>query len=101
MLAQLLAGAQTNGWLAPPVRAALQLWTARIESVLRRLLDKSPLGELANPSGLARAVSVAFIGLELYEGVDAAGAASALEALERLAVLVDVVETSVRSPAGR
>jgi hypothetical protein len=88
----LLAGAQTDERLASPVQAALRLWTDEIESVLHRLLDGSPLVDLADPAGLARAVSAAFIGLELYEGVDPSGATAALDALERLAVLVDVVE---------
>ncbi|OLB82747.1 MAG: TetR family transcriptional regulator [Actinobacteria bacterium 13_2_20CM_2_71_6] len=92
VLAQLLAGAQADERLAAPVAAALRQWTAEIESVLRRVLKDSPLGELADPAGLAYAVSAAFIGLELYEGVDAKGAAAALDALEKLAVLVDVVE---------
>lgn len=92
VLAQLLTGAQTDARLAPPVQEALHLWTAEIESVLHRLLDGSPLADLTDPAGLARAVAAAFIGLELYEGVDPAGATAALDALERLAVLVDVVE---------
>jgi hypothetical protein len=92
VLAQLLAGAQTDERLASPVQAALGLWTDEIESVLRRLLDGSPLADLTDPAGLARAVSAAFIGLELYEGVDPSGAHAALDALERLAVLADVVE---------
>src|SRR5262245_50580382 len=45
-----------------------------------------------NPAGLARAVSAAFIGLELYEGVDPTGATTALDALDRLAVLTDMVD---------
>ncbi len=92
VLAQLLAGAQTDERLAPPVRAALNLWTNEIESVLCRLLDRSPLADLTDPAGLARAVSAAFIGLELYEGVDPAGSTAALDALDRLAVLTDVVD---------
>jgi DNA-binding transcriptional regulator YbjK len=92
VLAQLLAGAQTDPRLASPVQAALRLWTDEIESVLRRLLAGSPLADLADPAGLAHAVSAAFIGLELYEGVDPTGASAALHALERLAVLIDVVE---------
>ena len=43
-------------------------------------------------AGLARAVSAAFIGLELYEGVDPDGATTALDALDGLAVLIDVVD---------
>ena len=38
------------------------------------LLAGSPLAEVADPAGLARAISAGFIGLELYEGVDPAGA---------------------------
>jgi hypothetical protein len=37
-------------------------------------------------------VSAGFIGLELFEGVDPAGARQALGALEQLAVLVEVVD---------
>lgn len=92
VLAQLLAGAQTDKRLTSPVQAALRLWTDEIESALRRLLDGSPLADLTDPAGLASAVSAAFIGLELYEGVDPSGATAALDALERLAVLADVVE---------
>src|SRR2546429_5009253 len=73
VLAQLLAGAQTDRRLAAPVAVALRLWTDQIEEVLRRLLAGSPLGDLADPAGLAHAASAAFIGLELYEGVDPAG----------------------------
>jgi AcrR family transcriptional regulator len=92
VLAQLLAGAQTDERLVGPVAAALKLWTDEIEGALRRVLDGSVLCDLADPAGLAGAVSSAFIGLELYEGVDAPGATSALDALDRLAVLADVVE---------
>ena len=92
VLAQLLAGAQTEAKLAAPVAAALRQWTDELEAVLRRVLADSPLADLADPVGLARTVSAAFIGLELYEGVDPAAANAALDALEQLAVLVDVVE---------
>ncbi|WP_446210760.1 TetR family transcriptional regulator [Micromonospora sp. IBSANI012] len=92
VLAQLLAGAQTDPALAESTAAALGLWTAEIETVLRRLLRDSPVAPVADPAGLARAISAAFIGLELFEGVDPAGAHDAFDALERLAVLLEVVE---------
>ncbi|AGL17751.1 TetR/AcrR family transcriptional regulator [Actinoplanes sp. N902-109] len=92
ILAQLLAGAQTDPRLAAPTAAALQLWTAEIELVLRRLLADSPIGTLADPAGLAGAVSAAFIGLELFEGVDEGGAGRAFAALDQLAVLAEVVD---------
>jgi AcrR family transcriptional regulator len=92
VLAQLLAGAQKDAKLGPPVAAALRIWIDQIESVLRRLLSGSPFAEFADVPGLARAVSAAFIGIELFEGVDEAGARHALDALDQLAVLVEVVD---------
>jgi AcrR family transcriptional regulator len=92
VLAQLLAGAQADPKLAEPVRQALALWTAEVEAVLTRLLTRTPLGDLADPAGLARAVSAAFIGLELFEGVDPDGAKAALDSLDQLGALVEVVE---------
>jgi hypothetical protein len=50
------------------------------------------VAEIADVPGLSRAVSAAFIGLELYEGVDEAGAARALEAIDQLAVLIEVMD---------
>jgi hypothetical protein len=37
-------------------------------------------------------VSAAFVGLELYDGVDPDGAQVALDALDRLTVLIEVVD---------
>ena len=92
VLAQLLAGAQTEPALAGPIRQALDLWVAEIEAVLTRVMARTPLGDLADAPGLARAVSAAFIGLELFEGVDPDGAHAALNALDQLGLLVEVVE---------
>ncbi|MEU8241879.1 TetR/AcrR family transcriptional regulator [Actinoplanes missouriensis] len=92
VLAQLLAAAQTGDRLAAPTGAALQLWTDEIEAVLTRLLAGSPVAEVADIPGLARAVAAAFVGIELYEGIDREGAQRAFEALDQLAVLVEVVD---------
>lgn len=92
VLAQLLAAAQSGDRLAEPTGTALQLWADEIESVLHRLLQGSPVAEVADLPGLARAVSAAFVGLELYEGVDRDGAQRALGALDQLAVLIEVVD---------
>jgi AcrR family transcriptional regulator len=92
VLAQLLAGAQTDARLAPVVAEALKLWISEIEAVLRRLTAAMPLADLLDVPGMARLVASAFIGVELYEGIDPAGAASALDVLERLAILVEVVD---------
>ncbi|MFF4508705.1 TetR/AcrR family transcriptional regulator [Streptomyces sp. NPDC001401] len=92
LLGQLLAGAQTHATLGPATAAGLDLWIVEIEKVLRRVLADTPLGEFADPSGLARAVAAAFVGIELYEGVDAVGASAALDALEQLGVVAGVLE---------
>jgi len=92
VLAQLLAGVRTDARLAAPVREALHLWTDEIRAVLDRLLAGSPLADVTDAAGLAHAVGAAFVGVELYEGADPAGAGAALDALHRLAVLFDVVD---------
>jgi AcrR family transcriptional regulator len=92
ILAQLLAGAQTDKRLAPAVSAGLDLWITEIESVLGRLTATSPVADLVDVPGLARIVASTFIGLELYGGVSPDGAAAALATLERLAVLVEVID---------
>jgi AcrR family transcriptional regulator len=91
-LAQVLAGAQQDARLAEAARAALGLWITEIESALVRLTATSPIAELADPARLAQAVAAAFIGIELYEGVNPGGATAALSTLEQLAVLAEVVE---------
>lgn len=92
VLAQLLAAGQRSERIAETTAAALRMWVVEIEKVLHRLLVGSPVAEIADVPGLARAVSAAFIGLELYEGVDEAGAARALEAVDQLAVLIEVMD---------
>ncbi|MEV2250177.1 helix-turn-helix domain-containing protein [Streptomyces sp. NPDC050147] len=92
VLGQLLAGAQTQPRLAPATAAGLALWIEEIEKVLVRVFSVTPLGEFVDAAGLARAVAASFVGMELYEGVDEAGAGRALDALEQLSVLVAAVE---------
>ncbi len=92
VLAQLLAGAQHDPKLAAATGTALQRWIDQIESTLHRLLTNSPVAEICDVPGLARAVCAGFVGLELYEGVDEAGAQRALGALEQLALLVEIVD---------
>jgi AcrR family transcriptional regulator len=92
VLAQLLAAGQTDPALGRVTAEALNLWVNEIEAVMSRLLRDSPLSAMIDPSGLSRAVSAAFIGLELYEGVDPAGGSTALEALDQLGALVELVE---------
>jgi hypothetical protein len=93
VLGQLLAGAQTDARLAPATSAGLDQWITEIERVLVRVLAPTPLGEFADPAGLARAVAASFVGIELYEGVDPEGSRGALDALEQLAALVTALDT--------
>ncbi len=92
VLAQMLAGAQSEPKLAPASAQALELWIGQIETVLRRVMAASPLGEILDIRGLARSIASAFIGFELYDGVDPAGADQAISAIAQLGVLVDVIE---------
>jgi AcrR family transcriptional regulator len=105
VLAQLLAGAPGQPRLAAAVAAGIASWTAEIETVLTRVLEGSPLADIADVPGLARAVAASFVGIELFEGVDAQAATAALDALDRLSVLVDVFDdlgpVARRALAGR
>jgi AcrR family transcriptional regulator len=92
VMAQLMAGAQRDEVLARTARYALDLWRTEVEAVVRRVLAPSPVAEVVDAAGLARAISAAFVGLELYEAADAEGAAAALASLERLGVLVEAVD---------
>jgi AcrR family transcriptional regulator len=92
VLAQMLAAGQHGGRIADVTAEALQMWVDEVEKVLERLLAGSPVAEIADIPGLSRAVAAAFIGVELYEGVDPAGADRALASLDQLAVLVEVVD---------
>lgn len=92
VLAQVLAGAQTSPTLAEAARQALGLWVAEIEQTLQRVLADSPIKAALDIPGLARAVSAAFIGLELYEAADPEATRHAMAALAQVAVLTDVLE---------
>jgi AcrR family transcriptional regulator len=89
VLAQLLAGAQRDPKLAAATAAALDLWAHELERVLDRVLRRTPLAEVTDIPGLARAVAAAFIGIELYEGADPRGAGSALDALDHLGAVLE------------
>jgi AcrR family transcriptional regulator len=92
VMAQLMAGAQGNERLAATARYCLARWNSELETVVARLVEGSAFDGILEPAGLARAISSGFLGLELYEGVDRAGAEAALDVLERLGVLVEVVD---------
>ncbi len=92
VLAQVLAGAQTNPTLAEAARQAVGLWIAEIEQTLQRVLADSPIKAALDIPGLARAIAAAFIGLELYEAADPDSTKHAMDALAQVAVLTDVLD---------
>jgi AcrR family transcriptional regulator len=92
MMAQLMSAGQHNEQLAATARYCLARWNDELEVVVTRLLKHSALTGLLDPAGLTRVISSGFLGLELYEGVDAPAALQALNALERLGDLVQVVD---------
>ncbi|MBS2534527.1 TetR/AcrR family transcriptional regulator [Catenulispora sp. NF23] len=92
VLGQMLAGAQTNPAYAAATRDALALWNVEIEQVLTRVLADSPLGEVADVPGLARAVAASFIGMELLAAVDPEGDQAAFRALDQLGALLEYLD---------
>jgi AcrR family transcriptional regulator len=92
-MAQVMAGALRDETLAGAGRYAMDRWSSEVEIVLSRVLPATPLAGLVEPSALARAVAAAFIGLELYDGVDPDGAASALASLDAIGALVSAFDT--------
>ncbi|EXG79392.1 TetR/AcrR family transcriptional regulator [Cryptosporangium arvum] len=92
LLAQMLAGAQADERLAAATRDAIGLWVREIEAVLRRVVTGSPIEPVVDVTGLAHAVSAAFVGMELFEAVDPAGSSAALDALDRLGILLEVAD---------
>ena len=99
---QLLSGARTSESLAAACREVVARWTALTEQALQRLLRGSPLADLCDLPGLARALTAAALGFELYDAVDAVAAANAVVALDQLGALAEaapLTRRAVRSPA--
>jgi AcrR family transcriptional regulator len=91
VLAQMLAGAQAEPELRAPVAAAIRTWTIEVERTLRRLLAGSVLEDIVDVPALARAISAAFVGIELVDGVEGDGSIPTLDGVAQLAGLVQVV----------
>jgi AcrR family transcriptional regulator len=92
VMAQLVAGAPLDPTIAGCARACLNRWIDALQPTIRRLLDAGPLAGLVDADGMTRAVSSAFIGLELYEGVDDLGAASAARSLAQLGAVLEAID---------
>ena len=93
VMAQLLAGGHLDATIGDCARACINQWVDALQPVIERLVKGSPLVGVIDPDGLTRAISSAFIGLELYEGVDADGAESAATSLQQLGTVLEAVET--------
>ena len=91
LLGQLLAGAPSHPTLAAATATGLRLWIAEVETVLTRVLAPTVLAGVIDVPGLARAIASSFVGLELYERVDADGAEQAFAALDALAATLGVL----------
>ncbi|MCW2750197.1 MAG: hypothetical protein JWR83_1307 [Aeromicrobium sp.] len=92
VLAQVLAGSQSNPELAEVTGRALRVWTDKVEEVLARLLAASPIGEAFDAKTLANLVSSTFIGLELMGSTTLEGADLDMAGLERLGVLAELID---------
>lgn len=90
VLAQVLAGAQSNPELAAVVGQALSLWTDRVTEVLQRLLTATGFETILDARGFAGLVASAFIGIELLEPTGIVEAPDA--ALDRFAGLAGVID---------
>jgi AcrR family transcriptional regulator len=92
LMAQVMAGAQQDLALATAAADAMKAWSEEIERTVARVLAGTAMADLIDTAGFAQAICAAFIGLELFEGVDPAGGAAALDALETLGSLLGIVE---------
>ena len=91
VLAQMLAGAQTDEQLRAPTAAALQLWVDEVETTLDQLFGDNALATLVDVPALARTISAAFVGLELVDGVAGDGELPSMEAFRQLGGLAQTV----------
>jgi hypothetical protein len=93
VMAQLVAGAHLDPTIGASARDCLAQWIGALEPTVAVVLDSGPLRGLIDPHGLVRAISSAFIGLELYESVDPDGASAAVTSLEQLGSLLEAIDT--------
>jgi AcrR family transcriptional regulator len=104
-MAQVMAGAMRDEALARAGRYAMERWSTEIAAALGRVLETTPLHGLVETRGLARAVAAGFVGLELYDEVDAGAATDALAALDAVGALISALDglppVAVRAVKGR
>jgi AcrR family transcriptional regulator len=93
VMAQLVAGAHLDPMIGACARDCLAQWIDALEPTVAAILESGPLRGLIDPHGLVRAISSAFIGLELYEAVDPNGASAAATSLDQLGTLLEAIDT--------
>ncbi|HEY8302595.1 MAG TPA: TetR/AcrR family transcriptional regulator [Jatrophihabitans sp.] len=93
VMTQLVAGAPRDPTIGACARTCLDQWNRALEPTVERVLYSSPLRGLVDHHGVVRAISSAFIGLELYQSVDPAGAADAMTSLEQLGAVLEAIDT--------
>ena len=91
VMAQLTAAAQADPTAAATARGCLERWRAAVQPAVDRVLGDSPLAGLVDSHGLTVAISAGFLGLELYEGIDAVTAQNALDSLDQLGSVLEAV----------
>ena len=92
ILAQVIAGASSDGVLAASVAEVVEPWVAVVGQAIRRALGSSPLGAVLPIDDLAYAVSALFIGVEMLANVGPDDrSASVFAAFEGLARLVEAL----------
>lgn len=92
-MAQMMSGAQHDPVLARATRYAMSTWIHEVHLALDHVLRGSAVAELVDTDGLAHLFAAGFIGLELYDDVDHAGASRALSTLEALAPLIETLNS--------
>jgi AcrR family transcriptional regulator len=99
-LTQMLAGAGGSAEMAQGVWDALEPWTRLVRETIERLLAGTPFDGVLPAEDLTSAVAALFLGIELFTGLNPAGAETSLFAtMEMVAALVDTLLQSQAPPA--
>jgi AcrR family transcriptional regulator len=89
-LTQMLAGAGGSAEMAQGVWDALEPWTRLVRETIDRLLADTPFDGILPAEDLTSAVAALFLGIELFTGLNPAGAETSLfTTMEMVAALVD------------
>jgi hypothetical protein len=99
-LTQMLAGAGGSAEMAQGIWDALEPWTALVRDTIERLLAGTPFDGVLPAEDLTAGVAALFLGIELFTGLNPAGAeASLFTTMEMVATLVDTLLRAEAPPA--